>query len=167
MHLCLVRHAIAEERSLRWPDDALRPLTPEGRAKMERAARGLTRLLAPGAVLTSPLVRAAQTAEIIAAAAGLPRIEEVAALATGDDESLVRAVNRCGAQVVVAVGHEPTISQTLSRLLTGSVRVSSVFKKGTAALVGFENEAEVGGGWLEWLVQPAALRMLAEARSAD
>src|SRR3954454_4818219 len=63
----LVRHGLAEERGDAWPDDAKRPLTDEGMARMRKSMRGLSRLgLSLDVVLTSPLVRAKQTAEIVA-----------------------------------------------------------------------------------------------------
>ena len=67
--LYLIRHAIAYERGPKWPDDTKRPLTRVGIAKMRRAATGI---VAAGVkvdlVLSSPLVRARQTAEIVAGA---------------------------------------------------------------------------------------------------
>ena len=66
--LYLVRHGLAEERGDAWPDDAKRPLTDEGMSKMRKSVRGLARLgVSVDVVLTSPLVRARQTAEIVAA----------------------------------------------------------------------------------------------------
>ena len=70
MEVFLVRHAIAHERNRkRWPDDAKRPLTPAGKQKFRKAARGLAKWLPKSAaLLTSPYVRARETAEILAAA---------------------------------------------------------------------------------------------------
>ena len=63
--LYLVRHAVAEERGPAWPDDTLRPLTERGQRRFARAATGFVRLEGvPDSILTSPLVRARQTAEI-------------------------------------------------------------------------------------------------------
>src|SRR3979411_2836134 len=65
--LYLIRHGIAEERGDTWPDDAKRPLTEEGMASMRKEARGLARLgVILDVVLSSPLVRAKQTAELLA-----------------------------------------------------------------------------------------------------
>src|SRR5438034_11639970 len=64
----LIRHGLAEERGDSWPDDAKRPLTDEGISRMRKSVRGLSRLgVTLDVVLTSPLVRARQTAEIVAA----------------------------------------------------------------------------------------------------
>ena len=69
-----MRHAIAFERDAsRWPDDRDRPLTPEGEEKFRRAARGLRRVAGRvDLVLSSPIVRAWRTAEILAEEAGWP-----------------------------------------------------------------------------------------------
>src|SRR5438093_12133138 len=65
--LYLVRHGLAEERGELWPDDSKRPLTEKGMSRMRKATRGLARLgVSLDVVLTSPLVRARQTAEIVA-----------------------------------------------------------------------------------------------------
>src|SRR5438046_7785006 len=65
--LYLVRHGLAQERGDMWPDDSKRPLTEEGMSGMQKATRGLARLgVSLDVVLTSPLVRARQTAEIVA-----------------------------------------------------------------------------------------------------
>src|SRR5689334_3300156 len=83
--LYVVRHAIAAERGDKWPDDAKRPLTPEGAARMRDAVRGLDVLdVEIDIVCTSPLVRAAETAEILVR--GLnpkPQIVLLPALAPG------------------------------------------------------------------------------------
>ncbi|HUR33384.1 MAG TPA: histidine phosphatase family protein, partial [Vicinamibacterales bacterium] len=69
VELYLIRHAVAEERGDRWPDDAKRPLSDDGVTRMRKAAKGLVRLgLRLDVVLASPLVRTRQTAEIVAAA---------------------------------------------------------------------------------------------------
>src|SRR5919106_4959014 len=66
--LYLIRHAVAEQRGDAWPDDAKRPLSEEGMTRMRKAVRGLARLdVSIDVILTSPLVRARQTAEIVAA----------------------------------------------------------------------------------------------------
>lgn len=166
VQLCLVRHGIAAERDpRRWPDDRERPLTSEGIARMREAARGLAEICSAGAILSSPLVRARQTAEILMEVFDVQDLHLSDALASGDDVQLLADVQAVGAVKVMAVGHEPHMSRTLSNLLTGDPgRISAVFKKGAAALVGFEGEPAAGEGYLEWLLQPAALRGLAPAR---
>src|SRR5205814_8591066 len=81
MRLLVVRHAIAEDREAfarSHKDDAARPLTPDGRRKMERAALGLKELVPELELLApSPYKRALETAEIIAHAYGDQRVERV------------------------------------------------------------------------------------------
>ena len=162
MQLCLVRHAIAGEADpRRWPDDRLRPLTSEGVSKMREAARGLAEIFGASAILTSPLLRARQSAEILMEAFDIEDLHVSDALASGDDTQLLADLSALEAARVFAVGHEPHMSRTLSNMLTGDPdTVRSVFKKGTAALVTFDGEVAPGQAYLEWLLQPAALRGL-------
>ena len=125
MRLFLVRHAEVAPGE----PDALRPLTQAGRA----SARALAEQLAaeePDAVLCSPLLRARETAEAIARAAGLTAEpdERLAPGATADD---VRDAFTGRGQTVVAVGHQPDCSEILLEL-TGEHRA---FAPGAAAVV--------------------------------
>src|SRR5436305_15219678 len=71
--LYFIRHGLAEERGDAWPDDNKRPLTDEGMSRMRKAVRGLARLgVTVDVVLTSPLVRARQTADIVASGLAPP-----------------------------------------------------------------------------------------------
>ncbi|MBA4181250.1 MAG: phosphohistidine phosphatase SixA [Anaerolinea sp.] len=162
MELCLVRHAIAVERGTRgFEDDSLRPLTPDGARRFRAAGRGLVTLVTPQVIMTSPLLRARQTAEILMDVYGLAKLHFSDALASGDHAALLRDVVELEARSVMLVGHEPHMSGLLSYLLAGDeTAVSSTFKKGSAALVSCQDEPAAGECWLEWLVQPAALRAL-------
>ena len=164
MELLLVRHGIAEDQGARFPADFDRPLTSDGRARMVVEGAALRGLWLPDAIITSPLVRARQTAEILARACGIDGISVSDSLAERDFDDVFAAVTKLGVRRVAAVGHEPLLSMTLSIALTGSPgTVRSTFKKGAAALIGFDGDAKAGEGWLEWLLQPAALRALAPA----
>ena len=113
MRLLVVRHAIAEDRAefaTRHKDDAARPLTPDGRRKMERAAVGLRELVPQIDLLAaSPLKRALETAEILAAAYNDVRVERIAELAPG--AGVERVIGWLAGQhargTIAAVGHEP------------------------------------------------------------
>jgi phosphohistidine phosphatase len=161
-----VRHGIAGERDpRRWPDDRTRPLTADGIARMREAARGLAEIYGASAIFSSPLVRAQQTAEILMEVFDVNDLHLTDALASGDDAQLLTDMGAINASKVIAVGHQPYMSRTLSNLLTGDTdAVASVFKKGAAALVGFDELPVPGEGYLEWLLQPAALRAVAPAR---
>lgn len=160
MDLLLVRHGIAVERGA-LGDDRLRPLTPEGRERMVEAARGLARLVTPEVVLSSPWLRAVQTAEVLREAYGLGRVRVCDALASADYDAVVEAANETEASPVALVGHEPWMSELLAYLLCGDpAGMSATFKKGGAALVRAAGEVRAGGCWLEWLIQPGALRRI-------
>jgi phosphohistidine phosphatase len=150
----MVRHGIAAERGS-YTDDGLRPLTDRGRDRMQAAAQGLATLLQPDVILTSPLVRARETAELIAGTTGAS-IQLCEALASGDHESLMAAAH---AETVIAVGHEPHISSYLEWAL-GTKHLPVEIKKGSAALVMFEGAPGPGAGELEWFMPPRALREL-------
>lgn len=158
MKLCLVRHAIAAERGAAYPDDDLRPLTPEGRLAMERAAAGLAVLVHPAALLSSPLVRAVQTAEIVGRAWGL-EIQQTHFLASDGYDALLERVAAAGVRIVALVGHEPWLGELASYLLTSDPNaVAFEVKKGAAILV--DGEPRAGGARLEWAIPPGALRKI-------
>jgi phosphohistidine phosphatase len=160
MELLLVRHGIAVERGT-VADDSLRPLTPEGRERMAEAARGLARLVTPQVILSSPWLRAMQTAEVLQEVYGLGRVRACEALASADFDAVIDAANETDASPVALVGHEPWMSELLAYLLCGDPAGMSVtFKKGGAALVRAAGEVRAGGCWLEWLIPPGALRRI-------
>ncbi len=166
MQICLLRHGPAEERGAHYPDDDVRPLSPGGLAKTEAAANGFIKLFKPDVILTSPLVRAQQTAEIMRRASGLKRVWQEPALASGDDRALFAALQKLqAAESILLVGHQPLLSHTLSNLVAGDpYSMQSTFKKGAAAAVTIAGAAvEPGAGTLEWLLQPAQLRAMADA----
>ncbi len=166
MELLVIRHGVAEDRdafAATGRSDALRPLTPEGIRKMERAARGLARV-APevSVVASSPLRRAVQTAHIVARALGLDGVEELQALVPdARPEALlgwIAARPRDGAAAVV--GHEPHVGKLVA-FLVGAGRGSRIaVGKGGACLIRFDGAPSAGGGELRWLLAPAQLRRL-------
>src|SRR5262245_38033322 len=119
--LYLVRHAIAEDRGESWPDDAKRPLLPEGMQRMKRAMRGLARIdVTIDVVLTSPYVRTKQTAEIVAAALDPhPPIVTSDALAPGGTYAALMAdlEKQARKNFIALVGHEPGIGELAARLI--------------------------------------------------
>ena len=156
MELYFLRHGIAADVGPEGSGDAGRPLTAEGIKKMKEQTRGLRRLgVRPDIVLTSPLVRARQTAEIVRHALGLDS-RVVDALAPGCDMARLRDLlgEYRSAQCVMVVGHEPDFSDLIGAL-TGGSRV--LLKKGGLARVDLETIAE-GSGTLVWLLPPLALR---------
>ena len=117
MQLFLIRHGEAVDADATTPDGS-RWLTARGRAETAAAATWL-RTSPPAVFVTSPLVRAAQTAELLAHEL-LPHdpVTVLGALATGDVSAIVRAVSEHrGPSPLALVGHEPTLSQVASTLL--------------------------------------------------
>ena len=163
MQVILVRHAIAQERDrARWPKDSLRPLTAAGIRKFEKAARGLSHYLPrSAALLTSPFVRARDTAQVLKRAAQLRDIADAPDLAQGQPPVRVfELLRRQRAKCVVLVGHEPNLSTLLSSMLGGVARLQFEFKKGGAACVEFEAAIEPGGAKLLWMLPPRVLRSI-------
>ena len=164
--LLVVRHAIAgdaAEYAREHPDDAGRPLTPEGKKKMKRVAGGL-RILVPEIQLlaTSPLTRAVQTAEILAAAYDDLEPVVVPTLAPAQSAADVTrwlAGERRHENVAI-VGHEPGLSHAVSWLLAGSERSFVEIKKGAALLLAFPDAVEAASATLLWSLTPSQLRRL-------
>src|SRR6185295_19428137 len=115
----LVRHAIAYERDRkRWPDDSLRPLTPAGKRKFRKAARGLVTLLPRAAhIFTSPFARARATAGILAAAKGGKVVEGRELAHGGTPRSVFELLKLRGVPAVVLVGHEPDLGRFVAAAL--------------------------------------------------
>jgi phosphohistidine phosphatase len=164
--LYLVRHAIAEESSASGRD-ADRALTDEGRQKMRRACVGLREMdVRLDLIATSPLRRARETAEILAATLGNVSIEIVTELASGEDPGqalrALRAYDRFDA--IAAVGHQPDLGSLASLLLTGDLELAWLpFKKGAVACFEVDLDTTQPRGHLDWFVQPGWLRALGKA----
>lgn len=157
--LYLVRHGVAEERGPAWPDDTLRPLTGRGQSRFARAAAGFMRLGdPPDLILTSPLVRARQTAELLSLAADGVAVERMDALSPGrPPAAILTKLRRIRAERVALVGHEPDLGQ-LAAILLGASRPLP-FKKGGICRIDVEWRREAQG-ILVWFLSPAVLRRL-------
>jgi phosphohistidine phosphatase len=159
----IVRHAIAAERGDEYPDDAVRPLTPDGIDRFRQVARGLAWLdVRVDRILTSPLVRARQTADILAdELPGKPQVIETDALVPGATFDELRThlaeFSRCSS--VALVGHEPGLGELAARLL--GMRHPLAFKKGGVCRIDIETLPPAGPGELRWFAPP---RMLARLR---
>lgn len=167
MDLIIFRHGIAEDQS---PDgtDAARALTPEGLRKTQEAAAGLATIIQPPQViLTSPKVRAKQTAAILGRVFKVePRDEP--ALADESLDDILAAIVALREERVVLVGHEPTLSRLIYRLVTGRApatgRDAIELKKAGAALLTVAFDAgRSSAAVLHWLLTPKMLRSLGDA----
>ena len=162
--LLVVRHGVAGEREDWSGDDDLRPLTEDGIAKMRKAAQGLHTLIERVDILaSSPLVRAQQTAEILAKALRYPKgIETVDALRPGQDPKQFFEWLRQhdDSEVIAITGHEPHLSTTVWWLLSERRDPRFELKKGGACLLRFDDAVEAGKAQLVWLLTPTQLRAL-------
>ncbi len=164
MELLIVRHAIARERDRRrWGDDGARPLSPAGMQQSRKAAAGLKEFgKRPERLLTSPLVRARQTAQILTEVAGWPRAEVAPELSPGGSAAAVFALlRRDRSRVVAVVGHEPDLGVLLTVCLLGEEGTLAIeMKKNAVACVSFRGAPSAGRAVLKWLATPRMLRRL-------
>ena len=155
MELYFLRHGEAD-----WPEwkksDDERPLTKRGKREMRDVAKFLDRLkVRPNLIVTSPLPRAAQTAEI-AADYLKAKLRKDELLAPGFGASKLRTVlKRHRARVLMLVGHEPDFTQVISELTGASLKLS----KAGVALLDIDPESEEGK--LLWLFPPKFARKAA------
>jgi phosphohistidine phosphatase len=167
MTLYIMRHGTAEAASPNG-DDAARRLTPSGKEKIRQAAGGLRALkIAISLILTSPLERAAETAETVAETLGngVPRPEVLADLAAGTAPAEIAAALRHFREHkdLLIVGHEPSLSRLASLLLTGSAEAMGIrLKQGGCIALDFPESITRGGAQLRWMLTQRQLRRLAK-----
>jgi len=159
LKLYFLRHGQAGNRHEWQGDDSARPLTVEGKQRMLREAAAISRLKLPlEVIISSPLVRAYQTAEIVAEALGSSaRLVTDGRLASGFGPKQLAAIvtEHRSARGLMLVGHEPDFSETISQV-TGGGRLT--MKKGALAYVDVEEPASLKGT-LVWLIPPKALEL--------
>ena len=176
--LFIMRHGIALDRnSPLASDDAARPLTPKGRKRVARIAGGLLKMgYGFDWIVTSPLVRAAETAEIIAtsgatsAAASAsskkpnPPVDGCAALSPGGSPEAVLAdvlaflAKHADRKRVMLVGHEPDLSALAGWLIGAGRDANLEFKKGGCCLIEYDGLPARHSGRLVWWLTPRVLR---------
>jgi phosphohistidine phosphatase len=163
MILYIVRHGLAVDRTdPKSPPEAERPLTAKGVQKTRSAALGLAELkVKPDVLISSPFVRAAQTAEIFAETLGysVSKIKASEALKpTANPADIMKVVTRLRAKEVMVFGHAPHLDNLAAHLI-GS-RVFTELKK--AGVACFEHTPATGKWNLRWLVTPKILREMAD-----
>jgi phosphohistidine phosphatase len=166
MKLSLLRHGIATERgSPGHEDDSQRPLTAKGQRRMWRAAEGMLALgLTYDLLLSSPYLRARQTAEIVAQVLKIADGTHLSATLApdGNPKQLIEELHTDGrAQDIMLVGHEPYLSRLISMLLTGNPNLTVVMKKGGLCTLDLETLRFGRCARLTWLLTPRQLRRLA------
>jgi len=157
MLLHLIRHAHAGDPEAWDGPDAARPLSEKGRSQAERLGRYLADIgFRTEAILTSPKLRALQTAEIVAAHLGVDVVEDHR-LAGALDLDTVAAILKDAddTERPVLVGHDPDFSELVSIL---SDSANTPMRKGALARIEIEGPLEPGAGTLRWMIPPDALR---------
>lgn len=167
MNLFLLRHGIAMDRDPHsFPDDALRSLTLKGEDRVRMSCAAMQALeLSFDAILSSPFLRARQTAEIVASALGLRKQMGFRDELTpaGDPKALLRFINRMQPvpENLLLVGHEPYLSELLSVLISGQPGAAIDLKKnGLAKLEVAERLKYDRCATLNWLLTPRQLALL-------
>ncbi len=162
MQIVLFRHGIAiDRRAPDGPPEFERALTARGMRRTRAAARGLAKLCEPPElIISSPLVRARQTAELVAKAFGVApeNVRLSKALRPGAEPSeILREAESLGATSVLCTGHAPQLDLVLAHALgVGGVIITRLRKAGAAC---FEWERATMGQ-LTWLLEPKVLRRL-------
>ncbi|MBV9103059.1 MAG: phosphohistidine phosphatase SixA [Candidatus Eremiobacteraeota bacterium] len=157
MKLFFLRHGLAGDPAEWRGDDFDRPLTKEGRKRLKHQGKVFAKLpLELDTIVTSPLVRARETADIVADALdGKNRVVSDPRLGPGFDRQRLSAIldEHRDAETVMLVGHEPSMSQTIVDIVGGG-RID--LKKGGLAYVDVPERTALRGT-LVWLVAPKVL----------
>jgi phosphohistidine phosphatase len=167
MILYIVRHAIAVPRGTVGIEDADRALTDEGISKMKKIAAGLNRLgYVPEIILSSPLVRARQTGEILLQAFGKEtRLIISPALAPEADRKElfyeIGSLEKKNVRRLMIVGHQPSLGEIAGEIAFGSSKHSIGLKKGGVCSIELESGQDTPKGMLVEILTPSILRRLA------
>jgi phosphohistidine phosphatase len=162
MDLYIIRHAIAvEEGTPEYKDDSQRPLTDKGKKKMRQIARGL-RVLGVDfdLILSSPYVRAKETAEILAdvfkTKTDVTLSENL--IPMGDPDLLIAEMNeKYTAGSIALVGHEPFLTALVGLLVSENMDMDMTLKKGGVCRLSIDDLHHTRKATLEWLITPGIL----------
>ena len=170
MELFVIRHAIAEPLGKKNEfSDEKRALTDEGRERMREVVNGLAKLgVEFDLILTSPLARAVETAEIVGAAVGLTKkeIKQSNNLAPGASvEHLFAEIKGlAGVEAIALIGHQPDLGGLISRIIQSDRGELSIqLKKGCVCCLNVTEKVPTLRGDMVWLLTPRQLRLIAKA----
>lgn len=162
LELYLIRHGVAAERGEDYPDDSKRPLTGSGMSKLRQEAKALNELeVCFDVIITSPLVRTKQTAEIIAGTLKeKPQVVTSDSLApAGTPAAVMQELARHAKKGRIAlVGHEPNLGELAARLIGAKSPIQ--FKKGAICRIDFDVLPPKSLGQLQWFLTPRMLRSI-------
>jgi phosphohistidine phosphatase len=167
MNLYMIRHAIAvDEGTPEYEEDSQRPLTEKGKKKMRQIAKGLRALGADfDLILSSPYIRAQETAEILA---DVFKIKADVAFSDnlipmGDPDLLIAEMNeKYNANSVALVGHEPFLSALIGLLVSENASMDMTLKKGGVCRLSADDLHHTHKATLEWLLTPGILVEMSE-----
>jgi phosphohistidine phosphatase len=163
LELYLIRHGVAAERGDDYPEDSKRPLTSGGLSRLRKEAKALDEMeIGFDHIITSPLVRTRQTADVFAEMLkSKPSLSQSDALAPAGTPAAVMA--ELGKYLrkgrIALVGHEPNMGELAARLI--GARTPLEFKKGAICRIDFDVPPPKGVGQLRWFVTPRMLREIA------
>jgi phosphohistidine phosphatase len=166
MNLYLLRHGLAVEPGTPgYTKDAERPLTPKGKRKLWKLAAGMQRMeLDFDLILSSPCLRARQTAEIIAEAFNLRKKLELSDTLTpsGSARKLIDYLSQLDPrpQEILLVGHEPCLSQLIALLVAGQDALPLALKKGGLCKLSADSLGSGRCATLEWLLTPKQMALM-------
>ena len=160
MDLYVLRHGLAEARNInKYPDDSERPLTGRGIRRLVRQVKGMISIeLSPSLTITSPLVRAIQTAELVRGGlrrTGRLKVSEALAPWADPCEILEElAADHAAEDSVMVVGHEPHLSSLISLVVTGSRQPIIKIRKGALCKLRVPAPEADRCGQVEWSLTP-------------
>ena len=166
MNLFLLRHGLAVDRSKPGlKKDADRPLTPKGKQRLWRVAEAMEEMdLEFDAIIASPFLRAAQTAEIVAEALELRKKLSSSEHLTpnGNPKLLLEHINQLkpAPKDVLIVGHEPYLSQLIGLLVAGNTNALIDLKKGALCKLEIETLRCGRCATLAWLLSPKQMALM-------
>ncbi len=167
MNLYMIRHAIAvDEGAPEYADDSQRPLTDKGKKRMRQIAKGLRTLgVEFDLILSSPYVRATETAEIVADVFKMKKEIQFSdnLVPMGDPELLIAEMNeKYTASSVAFIGHEPFLSALTVLLVSENAHIDMTIKKGGVCRLSTDDLHHMRKATLEWLLTPSILVELGE-----
>ncbi len=162
MNLYVIRHAIAvDEGTTEYEQDSQRPLTDKGKKKMRQIAKGLHALgVKFDLILSSPYVRATETAEILADVFKMKQNVELSdnLIPMGDPDLLIAEINeKFSVDSIALVGHEPELTHLIGLLISENAAMDMTLKKGGVCSLSTDDLHHTRKATLEWLLTPGIL----------
>jgi phosphohistidine phosphatase len=160
MNLYIIRHAIAADEGT-YEQDSDRPLTDKGRKKMRQIAKGLRALgVEFDLILSSPYVRARETAEILSDVFKMKK--EIAFSETltpmADPDAVISEINETySVDNLALVGHEPHLSSLVGLLTSENAKLDVTIKKGGVVRLSTDDLRQSRRAALEWVLTPGIL----------